>query len=37
VPQGSSAWIPAADRSVTVTADSDGAEVFVAAVGSLQS
>lgn len=35
VPQGSSAWIPAADESVTVTADSGGAEVFVAAVGRL--
>ena len=33
VPQGSSAWIPAADRAVTVTADSRGAEVFVASVG----
>ncbi|CCQ17102.1 putative mannose-6-phosphate isomerase ManA [Rhodococcus sp. AW25M09] len=35
VPQGSSAWIPAADESVTVTADSDDAEVFVASVGRL--
>ncbi|MFY2788209.1 mannose-6-phosphate isomerase, class I [Rhodococcus sp. MALMAid1271] len=33
VPQGSSAWIPAADECVTVTADSGGAEVFVASVG----
>lgn len=35
VPQGSSAWIPAADESVTVTADSGEAEVFVASVGRL--
>lgn len=33
VPQGSSAWIPAADESVTVTAESGDAEVFVASVG----
>lgn len=33
VPQGSSAWIPAADESVTVTAESGEAEVFVASVG----
>ena len=35
VPQGSSAWIPAADEFVTVTADSGEAEVFVASVGRL--
>jgi mannose-6-phosphate isomerase len=35
VPQGSSAWIPAADESVTVTAGSGEAEVFVASVGRL--
>ncbi len=35
VPQGSSAWIPAADESVFVTADSGDAEVFVASVGTL--
>lgn len=35
VPQGGSAWIPAADESVTVTADSGEAEVFVASVGRL--
>ncbi|MDV8020551.1 mannose-6-phosphate isomerase, class I [Rhodococcus sp. IEGM 1330] len=33
--QGSSAWISAADESVTVTADSGEAEVFVASVGRL--
>ncbi len=33
VSQGSSAWIPDADRFVTVTADSNAAEVFVASVG----
>ncbi|MEK8072192.1 mannose-6-phosphate isomerase, class I [Rhodococcoides navarretei] len=33
VSQGSSVWIPASDESVTVTAESGDAEVFVASVG----